>query len=139
MNIDRALRVRDSLKTRVNDLYSCARLSGMTGDAINSAMQTLRADCPKRTPQWVFSYIDGYRDALQSDLYANWLVFGGYIDGVFYSNQRKRDDYYEKHGIEPVDYADNGRVLNRGHYWSDRVQYRGGIFTRDWVKPYFVG
>lgn len=138
MKIERALRVRDELKNRVDSIYSIARLGGETSDWINSAMREARNAMPAKTPQWVFSFIDGYREALQKELYRDWLVFGGFMDGVFYSTHRNRADYYGKHGIDPCEYADNGRVLNRGHYWSDRVQYHGGIFTRETVKPYFV-
>lgn len=139
MRIERALRVRDELKNRVDSIYSIARLGGETSEYINQAMSEARKAMPAKTPQWVYSFIDGYRAALQAELYRDWLVYGGYVDGVFYSTYRKRDDYYGKHGIEPSAYADNGLVSSRGHYWSDRVQYHGGIFSREAVKPYFIG
>jgi hypothetical protein len=139
MRIEQALRVRDSLKIRINDLYSCARLSGMTSAEIQQSKSKIFAEIPRKPPAWVRSYCDGYIAALQAELYRDWLVHGGYIDGIFYSTHSKRNDYYEKHAIEPAAYADDRLVKERGHYWSDSVQYYGGIYSRAAVKPYFIG
>ncbi len=137
MKIERAIALRNQLKTRVNDIYSCARIVGMESSAINQAYIDAKAQMPKGTPGWVFSFVDGYIAALNDDLYANWLEFGGFIDGEFYSTHRNSERYYEKHGFDAIEYSDNGRVLNRGHYWKTQVQYHGGIYTRETVKPYY--
>lgn len=137
MKIERALKLRDSLKTRIADIYSMAILSGMTSQEINSAVMSAYAELPAATPQWVKSYCDGVRAALQDSLYADCLVFGGFVNGRFYSTHRNRPDYYEKHGIDAVEYADNGKVTARGHYWRDSINWRGGIYTRESVKPYY--
>ncbi len=139
MNIERALTIRNSLKTRIADCYSIAVICGMDSSELNAACINARNEQPKGTPQWVFSYCDGYQAALQDSLYSNCLVYGGFIDGVFYSTHRNRHDYYEKHGIDAVDYADNGRVTQRGHYWRESINWRNGIYNRDTVKPYFIG
>lgn len=139
MKIERTLQIRNILKTRIADIYASACLTGEPSATIQQWIAKAKADCPKGTPQWVYSYIDGFIAAKQDELYRDWLIFGGYIDGVFYSTNRKRDDHYENCGIDPAAYADNGFVQLRGHYWSDRVQYHGGIYSRDSVKPYFIG
>ena len=137
MRIERALAVRDRLKTRISDIYSMAAICAMTHADINAAVASARADVPKGTPQWVFSYADGFRAALQDRLYDSCLVYGGFVNGRFYSTHSNRPDYYEKHGIEPSAFADNGTVKGRGHYWRESIAWRGGSYNRDCVKPYF--
>ena len=137
--IETSLRNRDRLTTRIADIYSMAILCGMTSAEINQAISDAKAQLPARTPQWVYAYADGFCKAMQDRLYADCLVYGGFIDGVFYSTHSARDDYYGKHGIEPSQYAESGKVKERGHYWRDVIQWRGGIYNRGQVKPYFIG
>lgn len=139
MRIENALKARDRLKTRVADIFATAVLCGMTSGEINDAIAAARAELPARLPQWVFAYVDGYRAAMQDRLYSDCLVFGGYVDGVFYSTHSSRPDYYGKHGINPRAYADDGIVSARGHYWRESIQWRGGIYNRGEVRPYFIG
>ena len=138
MKIERALKLRDSLKRRISDIYSMAVVCGMTSQEINNAVLTAQSELPAKTPQWVITYCDGLRAALQDSLYADCLVFGGFVDGQFYSTHSNRADYYGKCGIDPVDYSDNGKVTGRGHYWRESIHWRGGIYTRESVKPYYV-
>lgn len=137
MRIDLALKHRDGLKRRIADIYSIAIISGMTSNEINAAVISATNDLPRNVPHWVKTYCDGFRAALQDSLYADCLVFGGYVNGVFYSTHRNRPDYYGKHGIDPAAYADNGLVQKRGHYWRETIAWRGGIYTRGTVKPYY--
>lgn len=139
MKIERALKLRQALKTRVSDIYSMAILCGMTSTEINEACVKAYADLPASTPQWVRAYIDGFRQALQDSLYADCLVFGGFVDGVFMSAHRNRADYYGKHGIDACAYAEDGAVKSRGHYWREAIAWRGGTYNRGEVKPYFIG
>lgn len=138
MRIEKALACRDRLKGRISDIYSMAVIAGMTSSEINAACLSARAAMPKGIPAWVEAWADGYQAALQDRLYDSCLVFGGYVEGRFYSTYSWRPDYYGKHGIEPRDYADNGRVKGRGHYWRESIQWRGGTYNRGGVKPYFV-
>ena len=136
--LDRSLKVRDQAKTRLNDLYAMAVLIGMTSQEINEAKSKILADMPAKTPHWVRAYLSGYERALSDRLYDSVLVHGGLINGVFYSTHSNRPDYYGKHSIDACDFADDGLVKERGHYWPLAMAWRGGTYTRDKVKPYFI-
>lgn len=138
MRIERALALRNSLKTRIADIYGMAVIAGMTSSEINAASIAARNDLPKATPSWVRAYGEGYEAALRDRLYDSCLVFGGYVEGRFYSVYRWRADYYEKHGIAPCAFADDGLVKGRGHYWRESIEWRGRRYSRDGVKPYYV-
>lgn len=138
MKIERALAVRAALKVRIADLYAAAKFGGYSADEIAENTRSIRADAPKGTPGWVFAYLDGYCEAQRDDLYRNHLIFGGFVDGVFYSTHSNRPDYYASNGIDPVDYADDGKVTGRGHYWDRVTPYRGGFHDKGSFKPFFV-
>ena len=121
MRIKLALAKRDAALLRLKDLYSSAEHFSLPNATINDRYNAVLASVAK-CPEWVRVYLDGYRAALNDQLYRQHLVFGGFVDGVFYSTHSSRDDYYEKHGVEPRDYADNGRVLQRGHYWAKTLR-----------------
>lgn len=116
MKIERALAIHRDCLMRLRDAYSAARHYCPTSAALIKASMKARA-IPPGTPRWVAAELQGYDRALSDQLYQDSLVFGGYVDGVFYSCHSNREDYYQKHGIEPREYADNGRVKARGHYW----------------------
>ena len=118
MNISRALVIRDRLVASLRDLHSRAEHFGMLSSDMTMAKLALYGEVPKRAPGWIREYADGYEKALTDAHYAHHLVFGGFVDGVFYSTHRDRADYYERNGIEPSAYADNGKVTRRGHYWA---------------------
>lgn len=138
MRIERALAIRNNFKSRLTSLYAHATHFGLSSDEINASYGDLRADTPQGTPSWVWAYLDGYRQALTDALYRDHLIFGGFIDGVFYSTHSDRPDYYQKHGIDPVDYADDGRVTNRGHYWDRYLPVKGGTYDRGAFKPFYT-
>ena len=129
MRIETALKRRDRAVSQTRDLFSTAKIAGMESAAINEAFGKIRATTLAKCPEWVGAYVDGYRQALTDLLYRESLMFGGFVDGVFYSTHRDRPDYYETNGISPADYSDNGRVMARGHYWS----------TTATPKPFFIG
>lgn len=137
MRIERALAIRSAAGIRLRDLYSSATIQGLTSDEIQAGWQHIRKDYPK-APQWVWSYLDGYKQALNDSLYRDHLIFGGYIGERFYSTSRGRSDYYESCGIDPAAYADDGLVKRRGHYWRESMPFKGGTYTRG-IRPYFIG
>lgn len=125
MKIELALKKRDSALISLRDLYSHAKHFGLTSAEITQRYCVSVLPKLAKTPAWCRNYIDGYRRALDDSLYAENLVFGCWIDGKFYSNQRKRADYYETQGLNPQIYCE--RSQNRtGHYWAHNL------------KPYFV-
>lgn len=121
-NLKRSLRIQRDAANALRDLFSRAKSFGFTHNQMLNQRGGIYAklrvnDCPA----WVNSYLQGVWDTLQAQAYQHDLVYGGYVDGLFYSTHSDREDYYQKHGIEPRDYADNGRVKSRGHYWKDNL------------------
>ena len=126
MRIERALRLRDSVISGLRDCYSAASIYGMKSADMEVKRHEVLGRLPPKTPQWVRQFADGYWRCMIDGAYRHDLVFGGIVDGQFYSTHSDRDDYYEKHGIEPCEYADDGKVTSRGHYWKRNL------------KPFFV-
>ena len=122
MRIERALAVRNSAAAAYRDLFSTAQHFGLSHANMLDRRATIWECMPKKTPRWVYSYLNGVWDQLQADAYRHALVYGGKVDGAFYSTHRDRPDYYEKNGIAPRDYADDGRVKERGHYWAHNLK-----------------
>ncbi len=123
MRIETALNKRDSAVRSIRDLYSSAYHSGMT----QREMLTRKARIVERLakcPGWVREFVRGYESALFDRLYeaspmgGPALVFGGWVDGRFYSVHRNRPDYYESNGFSPAEFSDDGRVTRRGHHWG---------------------
>ncbi len=132
MKIDRALKIRNETKALLADTFNSAFYWRPTSEKLEKQRIVVLGKISSKTPYWVLAYLDGFWSAKIDSLYKSTLVFGGFVDGVFYSTNRARPDYYEKHGISSADYADNGRVSGRGHYWPEMP---GG---RDGVKPWFI-
>lgn len=132
MKIETTLQKRNAAVSRLRDYYSAAKFYFPTAREMNEEIAKIKAANLAKCPEWAKAYFDGVAAQLVHELYSvgGRLVFGGYVNGVFYSTYRNRPDYYEKHGIEPSEYADNGRVTGRGHYWIDD---NGNV-----TKPYFI-
>lgn len=126
MKLDTAISRLNDARLRLREVYSRARHFGFTQDELLKEIVKIRENL-KGAPRWALSEFTGYDRALHDGLYEH-LIYGGYVDGVFYSTHQDRPDYYQKHGIQPSEYADEGRVTNRGHYWS----------TTKTIKPFFV-
>ena len=120
MRIETALKYRDRAITQLRDMHSSAQMFGTPSATMNERFAEIQARCAK-CPEWVMQYVRGYRAALIDQLYRDSLVFGGFVGDKFYSVHRDRADYYEKNGIEPCAYADDGLVTRRGHYWIKSV------------------
>lgn len=124
MNIDRALKLRDQAARRVRDAYSLARSCGLPSADINETVAAIFAELRERkTPQWVESYVSGYRQAITDGLNSEpgLIVYGGFWDGAFVSVNRNRPDYYQKRGLEPSAFAgmsDAGEIEALGLYWG---------------------
>jgi hypothetical protein len=126
MKVARAIDVEGRAVTRLCDAYSQARSFSATSDQLNELVKKVFDALPPKTPRYVHAFLRGYSRALTAELYHSELIFGGLVDDKFYSTHSNRDDYYQKHGIEPSAYADNGIVSNRGHYWARTL------------KPFFI-
>lgn len=127
MRIGTALKRRDQLTQALRDCFSHAQHFGQLSRDMEEKRREIIARVAKGAPEWVRAYADGYWRCMIDSAYRNDLVHGGFYNGKFYSTHSKRDDYYEKHGIEPGAYADDGAVTARGHYWKESL------------KPFFVG
>ena len=127
MRIERALDERRRLAERIRAAYHTASLCKLTSEELNDMVLKAFAGLAKGAPEWVRSYGEGYGKSLNDLMYHNELVFGGYVGDVFMSTHSNRPDYYQKLGVEPSAYADNGAVQRRGHYWAS-----------DTSKPFFI-
>ena len=127
MKLDTAIAKKNRAILVLQNAYSAARLYHFTNEELIKRVEEIRSTYLAKCPSWAHAEFEGYRRALNDFLYANHLVFGGYLDGIFYSTHRNRPDYYGYNGIEPSEYADNALVQNRGHYWAD-----------DTTKPFFI-
>lgn len=128
MKIETALKRRDTAIRQLRDVYSVAAMCGQSHSELLAAIARIRQTTLVKAPRWASSEFDGYGKALDDRLYETSLMFGGFVDGRFYSTHRDRPDYYETNGIEPAEFADNGRVTARGHYWK----------TTKEPKPFFI-
>lgn len=126
MRISTALKARDRMVASLRDAYSAARIYKPTHATLRESISKIYDACPN-APAYASEFARGYESALTAELYQRYLVFGGMIDGVFYSTHRDRADYYERHGFAPSVYTDDGLVMARGHYWRD-----------DTTKPFFI-
>ena len=125
MDIKTSLKKRDAAITALRDLFLRARICGLSHDKLNDEVLKIKKSYLAKCPKWVIEYFRGYHAALIDSLYRECLVFGGFVDGRFYSTHRTRSDYYEKHGIEPCKFA------RRGHYWNPELF--NGV-----AKPFFL-
>ena len=128
MRIKRAIALQTELVNSVNGLVAYAAAFHSSHDSIHTRFLELTDKLKTlHAPEWVRQYVRGYYHAKLDSLYAHDLVYGGTIDGVFYSTHRNRADYYESHGIEPREFGTEGKVQNLGHYW-----------TQDTSRPFFI-
>ena len=127
MRISTQLNKRNSAIASLNSLLSTAKFAGMTSAEINAETMKIRATLAK-CPESIRAYFDGYNKCKIEALYHDSLMFGGFFNGVFYSTHSNRPDYYETNGIPPHEFADNGKVTGRGHYWK----------TTQTPRPFFI-
>lgn len=125
MNVTTALAKQQRLQQQLSDLYSHASHFGLSSSDMEAKRRTLLEGFTG--PRWVLSHLKGYWAARIEQAYRQDLVYGGFVGGVFRSTHRDREDYYEKHGIEPRAWAEGGLVEATGHYWKASL------------KPFFTG
>lgn len=118
MDITLARKKIEAALEQLRTSYSMAIHFGQTHDVLLESISKIRSTTLKGCPRWAIAEFYGYQRALSDNLYRTSLVFGGMVDGKFFSTHSNRDDYYVKNGIEPSAYADNGLVKDRGHYWD---------------------
>lgn len=134
MRIERSLKIRDEAKRRTREMFSFASHYGMTSEEMNASYAAIISDMGK-APHWVRAYVDGYRQAQMDRLYES-LIFGGFVDGKFFSTHSDRRDYYGKAGIDPADWHKAAKA--KGHYFDRFVPLATGVYDRGAFKPFFV-
>lgn len=131
MSIDRSLKVRDQVLSRLADLYNSAEMFGwMTSSDLNAKAIEIKAALDK-CPQWVKSWIDGWERCRRDIISRKVVFFYTMPDGQLLSTHRNRSDYYEKHGIGPKEVYE--QATHSGHYWVI-VDHKG----EEQIRPYFV-
>lgn len=129
ISLDRALRLQERGVAEMRDAYSFARIFKSPCETLHRMLAQIQDDMAKaKAPAWAISYVRGYSRSLMDVLYRDSLVYGGFVDGTFMSTHSNRADYYEKNGIPPSEFAQDGRVKNAGHYWA-----------ADTSRPFFIG
>ena len=129
ISLDRALELQRRGVERIIDAYSSAQSFCSPSNSLHAKCSEILSDMrAKHAPRWAIAHVEGYSRALMANLYRYSLVYGGYLDGQFMSTHSSRADYYEKQGIEPREFAEDGRVRNTGHYWAADVS-----------RPFFIG
>lgn len=124
MRIDTALNHKRRVMSEIESMVSSAKISGITSSQFNEDSRIILATV-SHCPRWVSAYCQGYLECERKRIQRECLVFGGYLNGVFYSTHSGREDYYAKHGIEPLQWAEKGfagEVKDIGHYWSHNLK-----------------
>lgn len=133
MRLDTALNKKNDAVRYSVDAYSAARSFGSLSKDLNERLREIIANMGK-APEWAREYVRGYQDCLGKDLYHTVLIFGGYVEGVFYTVEKDRADYYEKNGMGPKDW--NDRATAKGHYWEENITATG--YQIRGIKPFFI-
>jgi len=121
MRVTTALNKRDRIVSRLRDLVWSAKRFSITHDEyLKRREEALGSE--GKLPQWVSSYLRGYERAMYEEM-TKLHIYGGYLNGVFYSTHHHRDDYYEKRGMGAKDTYEQG--TQKGFYWPD-------------LKPWFI-
>jgi hypothetical protein len=135
LSIDQSLKIRDKGQAALRSVFDAARHFGKTSrDMEADRRNALERIGVYKAPYWVAAYLEGYWRHIIDECYRRDLVFGGFVDGTFYSTHNDRADYYERHGIGPSEYADDGRVTLRGHYWKPEAEHA----HRPEARPFFI-
>jgi len=134
MRLDTTLNKKTRAVTRSIDAISAARSFGSLSKDLHDTLRVCVADMGS-APQWAREYVRGYQDCLTKALYQTDLVYGGYIDGAFFSVHRSRADYYEKNGYGPKEW--NDKSSRKGHYWTEHLTATG--YKLRGLKPFFIG
>ena len=116
MKLETSINRQHEVAQAVREIFEMAKIVGLTSDEINLRLNKVKSERLKGAPRWVWSHVAGIEDQIRLDLYSSFLIFGAYVNGVFYSTQRGRSDYYEKHGISPRVFSE--QKSTSGHYWS---------------------
>ena len=127
MKLDTAIKRQHEVAHAIRDVYAMAKIVGLTSTEINERINKIKAERLNGAPRWVWAHVAGVEDQIRIDLYSRFLMFGAYVNGVFYSTHRDRPDYYEKHGISPRVFSEQKETS--GHYW---------ILPSGKIKPFFV-
>lgn len=127
MKLERSITVQQELITRLNDLYSLARQCHLTSTEINARYGQLFDRYAKDLPHHVKSYVRGYRQSLDDQLYRHHLTFGYRWAGRIFP--AKWDTYPE----ELKEACRAGTALEHGHYWTETLATPGQ------EKHYFRG
>jgi hypothetical protein len=125
----RQLHIRSAATETLRRIFSEAAHFGHS----HAYMLERRAACFERLrvnqcPQAIRAYLTGIWDQLQLDAYRDQLVYGGFVDGAFYSTHSNRDDYYGKHGMSAKDWHDKSGDMTRGHYWINTHKEQPQLF-----------
>lgn len=116
MRINRALTIRDNLKTRLFDDVQIVIIGKLSNERLTSRYLETMKQLPANSPQWLSSYLEGYFAAKREELYKYHLGYYYRVKGQLYSANSADPDYYGKHGIKSSFITLNH--CDGGHYWK---------------------
>jgi hypothetical protein len=116
---------RNAALSAIESLYAVAKSHGLRCHELHEASQSILAD-HAALPRYEKAYLQGVIDEKWKDLYRNSLIFGGFYAGQFMTTHSNHDRYYQKHGIEPSDWAEKvySKMVSVGHYWTTTSGYK---------------
>jgi hypothetical protein len=124
MKLETALNHQKRALSAIESMIYAAKVSSITSAQFNEDSRDIFATV-SHCPRWVQEYCQGYLDCERKRIQRESLIFGGFLNGVFYSTHSSRNDYYQKHGIEPLQWAEKnkaGELKDLGHYWSHNLK-----------------
>ena len=85
MRLSTALNHQRNFLGILREIYSVARISGATHDAILYELDNRlhKAEAWERVPQWVRSHVGGYYARLREEIYERHLVFRHFFEGRY--------------------------------------------------------
>ena len=126
MKLTRAIDVQSETVRKICDRVSALKHFKGTSAQLSKDTNKIFTQLPAKTPRHVTEYCRGYLACLRDQLFQTDLVYGGFVDGVFCTSDRAREDYYEKTGKRDGWLA-FGHAKQLGFYWADNTS-----------KPYFI-
>ena len=130
MKIERAVKIKSETLTRVRDNFNaCVCCKATQHELIKRAYEPINSAAAKGLPRWAVSYLRGrFEEMLESLRFSDKQVSGSKIDGIFYSVDSSRPDYYGRHGYDAA-----------GFYFAKKDKDGSGIFWDTPNKePFFI-
>lgn len=123
MRLSTACNIKRDFISRLTSAYRMSAEISEINTAHYERITNVMNQIPQKTPQWVRYYLSGYREAMYNEM-SKKQRFMYEFNEKLYGIDRALPDYYEKHGITPVDLC--------------KFYEKSGFYWKDTLKPFFV-